>query len=107
MAGENDGNGILYRTLAPIDISAIQHWVKDKIAHEPDPHTWRQSEQMVMQLVAEVVRYRRKVGEEPLTQSDIVGEYTGDECKYCGSMKMMRTGSCCTCMNCGESGGCA
>lgn len=32
--------------------------------------------------------------------------YTGDECVHCGMMVMIRTGTCATCTNCGESGGC-
>jgi hypothetical protein len=33
---------------------------------------------------------------------------TGDICADCGSVEMMRTGTCLTCMNCGSSsGGCS
>ena len=34
--------------------------------------------------------------------------YTGDECATCGSMRMVRSGTCLTCQECGAtSGGCS
>lgn len=32
--------------------------------------------------------------------------YTGDVCHCCGSIKMVRTGACSACQDCGTSGGC-
>lgn len=34
-------------------------------------------------------------------------QYTGECCAHCGSMSMIQSGTCKTCQNCGESGGCA
>lgn len=34
-------------------------------------------------------------------------EYTGDECGHCNSMRMVRTGHCSTCLDCGETSGCS
>jgi len=33
-------------------------------------------------------------------------DYTGDQCHECGSMSLVRTGSCLTCQQCGWNGGC-
>lgn len=33
--------------------------------------------------------------------------YTGDFCATCNSDKMIRTGTCMTCMNCGDTSGCS
>ena len=32
--------------------------------------------------------------------------FTGDQCQDCGSMNVVRTGTCGTCQNCGASTGC-
>ncbi len=34
------------------------------------------------------------------------GGYTGSICDQCGSARMRRTGTCETCMDCGNAGGC-
>jgi hypothetical protein len=34
-------------------------------------------------------------------------QYTGDACSNCGSVEMVRSGSCATCQVCGETGGCS
>ena len=103
---DNGDHGPLARALIVVDVDAIQHWVKDKLAHNPDPHTWTPAEQIVMQLVAEVARYRRALKEEPIQVEHIEAVPTGESCAYCNSLNMVRTGSCFTCLNCGESGGC-
>lgn len=33
--------------------------------------------------------------------------FTGDMCEQCGSMEMVRSGSCATCQNCGSTSGCS
>jgi hypothetical protein len=33
-------------------------------------------------------------------------DYSGDQCKDCGSLSLVRTGSCLTCQQCGWNGGC-
>jgi ClpX C4-type zinc finger len=41
----------------------------------------------------------------PLTGGDA---YTGEMCDHCGNFRMIRTGTCSTCLDCGEnSGGCS
>ena len=32
--------------------------------------------------------------------------YTGDACRECGSLRMVRTGTCTTCQSCGANEGC-
>ena len=32
--------------------------------------------------------------------------FTGDMCDSCGGVRMVRTGTCATCMDCGTTGGC-
>ena len=34
-------------------------------------------------------------------------EYTGDECDLCGSSRMIRSGVCSTCQDCGTTSGCS
>lgn len=36
----------------------------------------------------------------------IKGDGSGQQCDKCGSMNMLRTGTCVTCQNCGENSGC-
>lgn len=44
----------------------------------------------------------------PLAGLNGTQNYSGDACNDCGSMRMVRTGTCLTCMDCGStSGGCS
>lgn len=36
----------------------------------------------------------------------ILPGYTGDACRDCGSLKLLRTGTCVTCQDCGRNEGC-
>jgi hypothetical protein len=41
------------------------------------------------------------------SQLDTVHEYTGEVCTCCQGSRMVRTGKCSTCLDCGETGGCS
>lgn len=42
----------------------------------------------------------------PRIPAAILQGYTGNFCAHCGSDRMRQTGTCASCENCGESGGC-
>jgi len=46
---------------------------------------------------------RRSGRQPPLAGREL---YTGDVCDNCGSFRMVRSGTCGTCLDCGTSGGC-
>lgn len=51
-------------------------------------------------------RFRAASAEMVVMDTNGAG-YTGDCCAVCGSSRMVRTGACATCQECGTSGGCA
>lgn len=103
----SDTNGsLLSRAITPIDVEEVQRWVREKLKGDANPNNWSWIERVVISLVSEIARSRRSSMERPLSSSS-VSRIEGDPCVNCGSTEMMRNGSCLTCLNCGESGGCA
>jgi hypothetical protein len=43
---------------------------------------------------------------EKYKQARLMG-FTGDDCSECGSMKMVRNGTCTKCLDCGSTSGCS
>jgi ribonucleoside-diphosphate reductase alpha chain len=46
------------------------------------------------------------IAQSKYQQARMMG-YTGDDCSECGSMKMVRNGTCTKCLDCGSTSGCS
>ena len=73
------------RVLAPVAPPSTYHAVQVNRTYQPD---------------------RQKPPLTSITSRQIGGGYTGSICDQCGGMRMRRTGTCETCMDCGNAGGC-
>lgn len=66
--------------------------------------THAQLVEIVRALVLEPAQPSRRSGAP--RPPDNPGTYTGEVCIECGGVRMIRTGICSTCLDCGTSGGC-
>lgn len=95
-------DGKIMRTLhrpafAPGDLAALDAII-DKMVTEP-----------IAQPVIPTIKEISPEKAATLTQSEIAREqgFTGDPCTNCGAFKLIRTGTCTTCTQCGANSGCS
>lgn len=70
------------------------------IEHEPPPNTPISLAERSRKLLGATVKVAKAL--------DRVDGFTGDICQDCGGVRMVRTGTCVTCQDCGSaSGGCS
>lgn len=63
---------------------------------------------LVQEICAAMIARTKFIDNSPIQITSLtIDQASGDCCKECGSFKMVRTGTCLTCQNCGSSsGGC-
>ena len=107
---------------------AVTYLGRDDLAHvAPEDILLRKMKPSDEDVHTEKVKVETKIVEKPITESvKVVGNqavkindsdsdydrakqlgYTGDSCPECGSMTMIRNGTCLKCMTCGSTTGCS
>lgn len=104
---------------------AVTYLERDDLAHVPPEEIMTRKlrpseEEQLAEEVARQVRHRKRIIEsdavaEVEEQSDYESDYdrakqlgyTGDSCPECGSMTMIRNGTCLKCITCGSTTGCS
>jgi ribonucleoside-diphosphate reductase alpha chain len=69
--------------------------------HEPEPDLYEQH------VTASNVKHGESNGKYEMIKEARMKGYTGDICQSCGSLTMVRNGTCLKCTTCGETSGCS
>lgn len=92
---------ILKRKLRPSEEEQLADEVAKKAQPQSEPKTVNEGANIVQK-----EKYQQDDAESDYDRAKQLG-YTGDSCSECGSMTMIRNGTCLKCMTCGSTTGCS